>query len=64
MRPLSVELERVELDNTAPGADRLAASLDAAQPDFHFSPRVAAVSAGVLGVAALAFYVYGHLPGS
>lgn len=34
------------------------------QPDFHVSPRVAAISAGVLGVSALAFYIYGHLPGA
>lgn len=60
MRPMSVEL-----DSKAPEADNnLAAAFDAVQPDFHFSPRVAAVSAGVLAMSALAFYVYGHLPGA
>lgn len=75
---MSVELRNLELGN--PELDSLdlgfaepgngaspgetVAAVEAGQPDFHVSPVIAAVSAGVLGVAALAFYIYGHLPGS
>lgn len=71
---MSLELRNVELgdgelgsaepvDGASSGAIASAAA-EAGQPDFHVSPVMAAVSAGVLGIAAVAFYVYGHLPGS
>ena len=58
----------VELENVPDGLDGLDGlkGLDGngRAPDFNFSPRMAALSAGMLGASALAFYIYGHLPGS
>ncbi len=66
---MSVELGNVEvcdreLADAASQGEAVVTAVEAVQPDFHVSPRMAAVSAGVLGVSALAFYIYGHLPGS
>ncbi len=70
---MSVELRNVELgDGELGSAERvdgassgaIASAAEAGQLDFHVSPVMAAVSAGVLGVAAVAYYLYGHLTGS
>lgn len=60
---LGVDLGFAEPGNGTSSGESVAA-VEAGQPDFHVSPVMAAASAGVLGVAALAFYIYGHLPGS